>query len=876
MMPHHATTSPTPFIGRTRELNKLGVLLKRPDTKLISIIGPGGIGKTRLAQTLEEQYQADFGGQVYFVPLLNLTEVRQIPSAIANSIGFSYFDDSNSVESLFNYLKDKKLLLVLDNFEHLLDGADLVNALATLCPQIKLVITSREKLNLRSEISFLMEGLRFEDAQTLESALMAEAIQLFLVTAQRTNPDFQLTTENLVDVVRLCRLVDGMPLGIELAAAWVDVLVPADIAGEIERSVQFLDVNLRDMPVRHRNMLAVFESSWKLLTLEQREYLENMAVFRGGFTRLAVQAVTGADVPLLQILMNKSFLKRMDNGRYELHGLLRQYAEEQLVNAGRIATLRQKHADYFLSWLHQIESNLKGDDQLKTLREISADFENIREAWAFALGNGDHVSIANAVESVFLYCLMHSRYMDAEQFFQNAERVLTNPLAIRINLRRRWLRRWREGGFGSQENVLVYLESSLNLLEEHTLPQDAAICRLMLGDALRDDNTDFALSERYLHEALVYFQAQDDDFYAAWALHFLARLAGQTGGITRAIDLQRQSLELRQQRGDRTGIIYSQYNLSIDLLLMGEFEQSVQIARAMVENSQMMGERSGQLMANTTLCLNLLFQGDLGGAWRMSEENLKAASEINHLFGRTFVLITQGICAGLEGDILDAQSKLHLADELASQDVARFFINWGMALTLLQSDNETLFSQYLHSALRYARGIRATGASVWSLLLGGLWLSLHHQLPQAVELLKLVEYPVVGSWHENWKLFQTIAERAEKHLFSADAVTAERVLSQAYLDSLADDLVRHLWGDNPAGNFPQEVLTANQVLTDPLSLRELEVLALIALGLSNQEIADRLFVGVSTVKKHITHIYEKLNVNTRPQVILRAQKLGLS
>ncbi|HEU5102111.1 MAG TPA: single-stranded DNA-binding protein, partial [Roseiflexaceae bacterium] len=316
---------------------------RRCTMRLITIVGPGGMGKTRLAlavaqSMLDVQIQTDstsvqassikhqiYADGVYFVALAPLRASEHIVSGIAEAIDLRFRADKRlPKQQLLDYLRHKQLLLVLDNFEHLQSGAELMLELLQECPGLRMLVTSREQLQLNSETLFVLESMALPSAATLPDVLSYSAVQLFVETARRVRPKFTPTATNAQAIVRICQLVGGMPLGIILAAAWVEVLSCDEIVTELSQGFDFLESELRDLPERQRSMRAVLAQSWQRLTEAERAVFMRLAVFRGGFTRVAAQHVAGASVRMLSNFVNKSLLQCEPNRRYTMHEFLRQ------------------------------------------------------------------------------------------------------------------------------------------------------------------------------------------------------------------------------------------------------------------------------------------------------------------------------------------------------------------------------------------------------------------------------------------------------------------------------------------------------------------------------------------------------------------------
>jgi predicted ATPase/transcriptional regulator with XRE-family HTH domain len=384
---HRLPVLPTPLIGRQRELNELSSVFPEPSCRILTLVGPGGIGKTRLAIETASQSLHNFPNGVYFVPLAPVQTSRLIIPVVASSVGFT-FQGSHSPDpqqQLLNFLSAKQLLLVVDNVEHLLGDGVIVDFFARLieqAPGVKLLVTSRESLGLHSETVYDVEGLPIP----VGADMAGTSVELFLQRARRAHVGFDATTDDYPAIVRICRLVNGMPLGIELAAAWVRTLSCEEIASEIARGLDFLSVSAKDLPARHRSLRAVFDHSWQLLTEEERSILLRLSVFQGGFSREAAQQVAGASLPLLSALVTKSLIRRVGTGRYDQHELVRQYAAARLRQSNEEELIAwDLHCRYYTSLLQRIEPRLKSSQQKSAIVDLSLDVDNLRTAWVSAV-----------------------------------------------------------------------------------------------------------------------------------------------------------------------------------------------------------------------------------------------------------------------------------------------------------------------------------------------------------------------------------------------------------------------------------------------------------------------------------------------------------
>jgi predicted ATPase/DNA-binding SARP family transcriptional activator len=384
---HNLPASLTPFVGREAELAALLALREQPDTRLLTLVGAGGMGKTRLAIELARASLDAYADGVFFVALAPLAAAAALPAAIAQALGLT-IQGGDSTAALVRFLGNKHMLLLLDNFEHLRDGVGLVVTILETAPHLQILATSRERLNMRGEQLFVIEGLPYAQGARLEDAAAEPAVHLFAQSARRSQPSFQLSAPNLPDVLQICRLVQGMPLGLELAAAWAGLLPLPEIAGEIARSAEFLAADWQDAPERQRSMRAVFEWSWALLNDVERQVFKQLAVFRGGFTRDAAQAVVGASLRGLTTLVQKSLLYQDATGRYQVHELLRQYAFEQLHAApDEHTTIEGRHSAFYLSFVEQRAMRLARHEPQQAAAEIRTEIDNVRQAWAWAAAN---------------------------------------------------------------------------------------------------------------------------------------------------------------------------------------------------------------------------------------------------------------------------------------------------------------------------------------------------------------------------------------------------------------------------------------------------------------------------------------------------------
>jgi DNA-binding SARP family transcriptional activator/predicted ATPase len=438
---HNLPAQLTPFIGREVELSQLGQHLSSSpirftpkifdNYRLLTLIGPGGIGKTRLALQAAAQQLNTFPDGVYFVPLAAVQTADAVPAAIAEALGMTFMANQKSPQvQLIDMVRHKTMLLVLDNLEHLLPVTDYLLELLEQAPGLVLLITSRESLNVQAEDLFYLTGLPVPPPSELSQATNYAAVRLFLDRAHRLQKNFKLTEHNLPDVVRICELVEGLPLGIELAATWVNDYSCAEIARGIERSLDFLTTTLRDLSPSHRSLRATFEHSWQRLSAEEQAVLSQLAIFQGGFSGQAAQIITGATPLILSQLRYKSLLHSAGAGRYDLHELLRQFTLQKLVvESPSQANVYERHSRFYLDFVGQRTETLQIHRPYEVAAEIQRDLDNIRQAWQWAVAHSAVSSVVHSAAALGHFYELSGLYEEGVCTFEKAITQLKHGLA---------------------------------------------------------------------------------------------------------------------------------------------------------------------------------------------------------------------------------------------------------------------------------------------------------------------------------------------------------------------------------------------------------------------------------------------------------------
>ncbi len=574
----------TPLIGREAELASLDGLLADPNVRLVTIVGPGGIGKTRLATAAAEQLLTaqSFPEGFFFIDLAPLQEPGEILQALGDALHLSLpgGDDPASRQQLFDCLRQRKTLFFFDNFEHLLDGATLVAEILQAAPGAKILVTTRERLHLTLEQVFPIEGLAIPDLETLGNAAEYSAARLFLQSARRNEPRFALRDDrDRTILARICQLVAGMPLALELAASWVDMLSLEEIADELQQGLDILETELRDVPERQRSVRASFDYSWRRLDKSEQAVFAQLSIFRGGFTRAAAFEVTGASLRQLSRLASKSLI-RFDKhrGRYEIHELLRQYGAEKLARQPDLeASTYDGHSNYYLQMMSGFTDNLKGKGKRQALLAIAADFKNVLLAWDHACAQQNIEAIGNSLESLWRSKRDLGRNDLGE--FEQAVDMLRNGEAIGargIVLGRLLAPLGRSYGWrGGTAKAREMLEESLDLLQRLGAKEESLIPLLFLAevqDSIEESN-------RLYREGLALAKDVGDSWAIGHALVFLAENYRIAGEYQQAQQLGREALKQFKENEDKVAIAVSLNELSLLAIDLGRYEDAITYAR---------------------------------------------------------------------------------------------------------------------------------------------------------------------------------------------------------------------------------------------------------------------------------------------------------
>lgn len=581
----------TSFIGRDLELTEVVNLLNQPSCRLLTLVGPGGIGKTRLAQEAAFEAAGGYADGVTFVPLAPVATATLLASAIASALVFPFYGQGEPEAQLIRYLREKEMLLLFDNLEHLLEGIPLVSSLLEACPKLKILATSRERLNLEREWLFHVGGMNLpedHDASWLEGY---DGVRLFLHRAHQLGVDIMLNGENRSVVVRICQLVGGAPLGIELAAGWVEMLSCQEIADEMEKGFDFLTSSLHDLPERHRSLRQVFEHSWGFLAEEERTTFKRLSVFRGGFTREAAEEVTGVSMRVLLSLLRKSLIKRNSGGRFDLHELVKQYAAEKLGETPEEEfETYDHHTAFYAAFLHERDHWLKGGErQQVSLQEIGEEIDNVRSAWDWAVERRNSEALEQAASCIRFFYQTRGFYKEGEEAFRLAagtftqESVTYGTLLLFQGLFTRWVGRYHA--------ALDIAECSLAMLDRQQAPSGMLANANFLLGLVCSDTGELERANHQFGKALRLARKGGDKFFEARALQCLGVIAESKGAFDKAERRYRQGIAVYRQAEERYGLAMGLSDLGRLLERRGQFEAARQQYLAGLDAARAVGSR---------------------------------------------------------------------------------------------------------------------------------------------------------------------------------------------------------------------------------------------------------------------------------------------
>jgi predicted ATPase/DNA-binding CsgD family transcriptional regulator len=839
----------TQLVGREQEVQALHALLLRPDVRLLTLTGAAGVGKTRLALEVARHLVQDFADGVYLVSLAPLSDPDLVIPTIAQSLGVIESGSQPLLDLLKTSQRNRRRLLVLDNFEQVVTAAQPLTDLLTFCSDLKLLVTSRAPLHVQGEHEFPVSPLAVPNLKHLpesETLSHSAAVVLFLQRAQAIKPSFQITTANARAIAEICIRLDGLPLAIELAAARIKLLSPQALLTRLEHRLHLLTSGAQDAPTRQQTLRNAIGWSYNLLNAQEQNLFRRLSVFIGGCTLETIEAVcvaldksngAGRVLDGVASLIDKSLLQQMEQEdgepRFAMLETNREYGLEALTAAGEAEATHQAHALYYLTLAEQAEPELTGPQQLAWFERLEREHDNLRAALSWLLEPGTE---GQRKELALRLSGALSRFWGTRGYVSEG---------------RRWLERVLDQSYGVRS---------------------AARAKALIGAGrLATLHDDFGHAEEFCAEGLAIYRELGDRRGSAAALSRWGYAAVARSNYPQARALLEEALALSRELDDAVGSAFVISLLSGVLRFQGEYAR----AQALLEESLILSETAGdvQSYALSLLILStvLLFQGDLVQAQARLEESLAVSRKVGYKRNIALSIYILGIVTFEQGDVTRARAlyeeSLVLLKEVGERGrIASVLANQGR-LSLCQGDYavaRALLEESLQLSLELdekweiiegLEGIAAVLAAQGEPGRAAGCLSAAQALREAIGV---VIPPVFQPMHE-FTMASVRRQLGERTFAAAWAegrrMTAEQVLVAQEPVPLSTAISAEPYLPSPAKGLSTS--------PEGLTARELEVLRLLAQGLTSAQIAERLVIGVVTVNFHVRSIYSKLGVSSR-------------
>jgi predicted ATPase/class 3 adenylate cyclase/DNA-binding CsgD family transcriptional regulator len=845
--PNNLPVQPTPFLGREHEVAAIRDLLHREDVRLVTLTGPGGTGKTRLGLQVAADLSDLFASGVFFVNLAPISDPALVVPTIAETLVIREGSGQALLERLTEELRQRQMLLLLDNFEHVVSAAEQVAALLTACPQLKVLVTSREVLHVRAEHEFPVPPLAVPDPNHLPDLAMLShhaAVALFLQQAQAVKPDFQLTDANARAIAELCVRLDGLPLAIELAAARMKLFPPRALLARLGQRLSVLTSASRDVPARQQTLRNTIAWSYNLLDATEQQLFRRLSVFVDGCTLEAIEALcTSLDSesePVLDVvasLVDKSLLQQVEQqtgeeSRFVMLETIREYALERLESHGETETARRVHAAYFLQLAEEAEQGMAGPQQAVLLERLEQEHDNLRAAMQWSL---EHVGERKAMAlrlggALFSFWFVRGYFSEGRDFL---ERVLARS----------------EGVAAPVQAKALYAASQLH-------------------EALGSHDR----AERFYEQSLALYRELGDTLGIANCLHLLADISWGRGNLTVARALGEESLLLFRELDDKRSVAYLLYHLGSLAVEQGEYARGRDLLTESVTINRELGDT--RITALSLFALARLYRlsgGDLAQAHTWLDESFALFREVGDKESIANCLYLLGMLALDEGDTARAASRveqaLALFQEMKLQD--------GTALSLYAlAGVATIQGNYARSQALYEEGIavarKAGGTRMIPSGLEGLAAAVAAQGNQVLAA-------------HLWGTAEALREAIGMPIPPVERAPYNRAVAAARAQ-LGEQAFAAAWVGGRTLSPEQALATPGQVAfpvptqgersssptpaappsyPDGLTAREVEVLCVMAQGLTNEQVAERLVISPRTVETHLTSIYSKIGVSSR-------------
>ena len=834
-------TTLTSLIGREQLVNDICTLFSRPEIRLLTLLGTGGIGKSRVAIQVANASRHAFADGVCFVPLAKISDPTLVIPAIAQELGIQEQPERSDFEQVQVWLREKQFLLLLDNFEQVVTAAPLIEELYASCPLLKVVVTSRAVLHVQGEQEFPVPPLALPDLRRLSEDWVlspSTAVTLFVQRAQSTLPTFQLTQTNVHAIIEICVRLDGLPLAIELAAARIKLLPPQALLARLSQLFQVLTGGARTLPLRHQTLRNALQWSYDLLDSDEQRLFRRLSVFAGGWTLEAVEALektlnedetsTLSVLDGIASLLDKSLLvQRAREGkepRLILLRTVREYALELLRESGEIEPCQRAHALYFLTVVEEAHLHLKGPQQTTWLEQLERERANLRAALAWLIEHGEAELALRFCGTLWWFWYLRGYWSEG--------------------------RRWLEGALG-----LAQAEGST----------EARARALYSAGNLAYYQDDYAAARLLLEESIEIYRKLENKRELASALGALGVLVHMQGDLVTAHPLLNESEMLLRTLGSKWELAYLLRKLGQRTLQEGNLAQAVAYAQEGLALAREQGDRSLIATAQMTLAHIAEVQGDLNQAASHTREGLTMARELGDKWLIAMALQDLGYLDALRGDLTRAivrtQEGLALARELGDKDFINHALHSLGYIASLQGDTK-LAAAWYREGLSLAQEIGDETQVGWHLVgLAGV-AAAEGQPVRAARLYGAAETRL------NVNVSMNDVERADytRTVESVRSKLGEKIFTAAWAEGRSMTPEQALAAPEKApAPVPHTPVSppAAPTYPDGLTAREVEVLRLLAAGKTVAEIAERLVISPRTVTTHITTIYRKIQVSTR-------------
>ncbi|MGA7731977.1 MAG: tetratricopeptide repeat protein [Chloroflexia bacterium] len=849
----------TAFIGRFKELASVVALLRDPEVRLLTLTGPPGTGKTRLAMKASQALQSAFRDGIYFVPLAITREAIGVLNAVAQRLDLKQIDEQSAPKQVIEYLRERETMLLLDNFEQVLSAGPHLVDLLEQCPGLKILVTSRAALKVYGEQEFPVPPLALPDEEqtrslTADTALEYEAVALFAHRARLVNPYFEVTDSDAPIVGQICRELDGLPLCIELAAARCKTIPPASLLALLDNKFDLLTSEARNLPLRQRTLVAAITWSYELLDPSERTLFNRLSIFVGGCTLAAAEYVCtlpgepqhGMLDPVTS-LMDKSLVDREDRAgqpRFKMLATLREYALDRLKRSGEMHSVHKQHARYFGLVVDKAEPYLHSPHRDQWLKSLDSEVENVRAALAWCLSDaGDPLAAL--------------RIAGALHWFWYFRGYLSEG------------RDWLERAFARVGNDLPTTVETAKAL-------DAAGHLALLQD-------DYEAVQSHLTRALAMWRELGDDKGLAYSLSHAGIARVYRHADITGLALLKESLNLFQGTDDTWGLATA-YDLCAEAhILLGDSAAAAGCYNESLRLFREMGDMWGIAAELGEISRVEIRQGNYVAAKSKLDEALSTERLVEDRWNRAHTLRSLGDVAYCLNDYQEAHLCYESAAELYRDLGDR--MRMGACLRCLghvalrTNQPENAKALYLHS-LGIAASLGATPSLAWCLAAMAGWAVRMGEAIRAAELLGAADrlgkanhaiLPVVDA-HERARTYELIKSSLGKQEFALatvrgaslgteDAITVAQRVAELGLKQESDDIPTY--GGRRSPTVPK------------LSAREIEVVKLVEQGLSNAEIADALILSTNTVRAHLYSVFDKFGVPSRTAAVRYARENGL-